>query len=298
MSRRRQNRGMGALTSSLFPQAVQPAVPSNTQSTLTNPITADQQQGPLVADSELKSTEFLATDSSTVDALTTTPDPGQADKRRAHRATHRRTPTFQVGAKLTELTNKFNARANEYVVVDHFCKHLGADPIQLVVCVIVVFFLLSLTGFGMAAISALFGFPYQVWSSYNAMKNIHATNGKPLDADLRWLIYWMCFGTFCSFEAILGQMLSWSMYYWLKIALLVFLTSSRFKGAELVYRHGLEPLFRTCEPKVNKAVAMIESLDVQSPWSKLDVMSANNNTAGSTNTRARQIEAPEEVTAS
>ena len=94
-----------------------------------------------------------------------------------------------------------------------------------------------LTVFGGAKLLVdLLGFVYPAYMSFKSMES-------SASEDTQWLTYWVVFSFFSITESIFGFVtLLIPMYFWLKIAIIVWMWYPATRGAQTIYEQLLRPV--------------------------------------------------------
>uniref|UniRef100_S4RZ21 Receptor expression-enhancing protein n=1 Tax=Petromyzon marinus TaxID=7757 RepID=S4RZ21_PETMA len=72
---------------------------------------------------------------------------------------------------------------------------------------------------------------------------------------VRWMMYWIVFALFTTFETFTDLLLSWiPFYYELKIALVVWLLSPYTKGSSVLYRKFVHPMLSSREQEIDEYI--------------------------------------------
>ncbi|XP_032806642.1 receptor expression-enhancing protein 1-like [Petromyzon marinus] len=95
----------------------------------------------------------------------------------------------------------------------------------------------------------MFGILYPAYSSYKAVRT------KNVREYVRWMMYWIVFALFTTFETFTDLLLSWiPFYYELKIALVVWLLSPYTKGSSVLYRKFVHPMLSSREQEIDEYI--------------------------------------------
>ena len=82
---------------------------------------------------------------------------------------------------------------------------------------------------------------------YPAFKSFEALESNNLDACQLWLTYWVCFSLMLLFDRLVGSLILKKIvpfYFFIKLALLLYLMHPTTKGAQQVYLYVIAPLLR------------------------------------------------------
>jgi len=102
--------------------------------------------------------------------------------------------------------------------------------------------------FGLSFISNVVGF-YPLYWSFKALRSPSTAD------DDFWLTYWVVYATFGLFESFIDGLFFWlPLYFLVKTAFLVYCFLPNTRGAEVVYKTVLAPLFARLESDVDGAV--------------------------------------------
>ena len=98
-----------------------------------------------------------------------------------------------------------------------------------------------------------------VYPMYASMKAIER---KRPDDDTLWLTYWIVY-----ISVLLGESMGFVFlipkYRFVKLCLIYYLISPRFKGAVTLYKSGIAPIFRKLSPSIDKTGDLIMKGDFQ-----------------------------------
>ncbi|KAL3078876.1 hypothetical protein niasHS_014658 [Heterodera schachtii] len=88
---------------------------------------------------------------------------------------------------------------------------------------------------------------YPVYRSYKAVRN------KDVKEYVKWMMYWIVFGIFCAGEAVADIFLAFwfPFYYELKIIFVFWLLSPWTRGASILYRNWVHPMFMKHEEEID-----------------------------------------------
>merc|ERR1712072_203095 len=98
-----------------------------------------------------------------------------------------------------------------------------------------------------------------VYPMYASMKAIER---KRPDDDTLWLTYWIVYISVLMSESI-GVVFWIPKYRFVKLCLIYYLISPRFKGAVTLYKSGIAPIFRKLSPSIDKTGDLIMKGDFQ-----------------------------------
>ena len=97
--------------------------------------------------------------------------------------------------------------------------------------------LLTVVG-GAKLLVDIVGFVYPAYMSFKSMDSAAVTGD-----DTQWLTYWVVFSFLTIFESVLGFLTALiPLYYWFKIAALVWMWHPSTRGAQTIYEQVLRPL--------------------------------------------------------
>ena len=102
-------------------------------------------------------------------------------------------------------------------------------------------FVLFISGFltfvgGAKLIVDLVGFVYPAYQSFKSMDS-------GSQDDTQWLTYWVVFSFMSIFESLFGVIVNLiPFYFWIKIAVIIWMYYPTTRGAEVIYEQGLRPL--------------------------------------------------------
>ena len=105
------------------------------------------------------------------------------------------------------------------------------------------------------------GVLYPVYASLKVLESQEEPDGEGKRAKLRqWLTYWSVYGVLSVVESFTSDRLP--LYYHLKLLLLLWLQSTRYKGAQRLYTEVLQPTLSKYMGKVDGIVARVHFLAV------------------------------------
>jgi receptor expression-enhancing protein 5/6 len=77
-----------------------------------------------------------------------------------------------------------------------------------------------------------------VYPAYMSFKSLEANNDES-----QWLTYWVVFSTYSILESFFSPVVGLiPFYFWIKIALIVYMYHPATKGSQMMYRQALRPL--------------------------------------------------------
>jgi len=125
----------------------------------------------------------------------------------------------------------------QYELLTKAEQKTGQPRSYLLLGTFIVLFVLITALFGVSFISNLFAF-YPLYSSFKALRS-------PLPEDDQfWLTYWVVFATLALFESLIDGVFFWlPFYYVIKVIFLIWCFHPDSKGALIVYKRILAPLF-------------------------------------------------------
>lgn len=136
--------------------------------------------------------------------------------------------------------------------------------------------------FGLSFISNVVGF-YPLYWSFKALRS-PGTND-----DEYWLTYWVVYATFGLFESLIDGIFFWlPLYFLVKTAFLVYCFLPQTRGAEVVYKNALAPLFARLEGDVDNAINSATSTTTTTSTTKTTAATAT--TGGTSKNRSRREE--------
>ena len=90
---------------------------------------------------------------------------------------------------------------------------------------------------------------------YPAYMTFKAVQGRDKNVHAQWLTYWIVNSYFIVLEIIGDNILSGiPLYYEIKIALLIWLVTPRFRGSEKIYRQVIHPYLTKYETDIDKSI--------------------------------------------
>jgi len=99
----------------------------------------------------------------------------------------------------------------------------------------------------------VFGTLYPAYRSYKAIKN------KDVREYVKWMMYWIIFALFTSFEAFADFFISWlPLYYEIKIVFIIWLLSPATKGSSILYRKFVHPRLQKHEKAIDKYISQAQ----------------------------------------
>lgn len=108
-----------------------------------------------------------------------------------------------------------------------------------------------------------FAFLYPAYQSFKAVRE-----NSP-EKHAQWLTYWIVNSYFIVFELLSDSFLSWiPFYHEVKLALLIWLVTPRFNGAEKIYKQVIHPYLLKYEESIDNNLAQTQKISSE----KLDLL--------------------------
>ena len=105
-----------------------------------------------------------------------------------------------------------------------------------------------------------------LYPAYQSFKAVRENNP---EKHAQWLTYWIVNSWFTVFELFGDSLLSWiPFYHELKVALLIWLVTPRFNGAEKIYKQVIHPYLVRYETDIDASISSIREQGA----GKLDVL--------------------------
>lgn len=99
------------------------------------------------------------------------------------------------------------------------------------------------------------------YNSYKSLRQKASTNR------LIWLRYWVVFGFYYAISTITDILFSWfPLYSFSKIVFLLWLSSSKASGAQIVFNFAVLPLLKNREPAIDKRIEDFKKQSVDYFW--------------------------------
>ncbi|ETW08332.1 hypothetical protein H310_00942 [Aphanomyces invadans] len=131
---------------------------------------------------------------------------------------------------------KITARLERYEQLKELEKQTGVDKFYIFVAIALLAGVLLFVVGGAHLISNLVGFVYPAYMSFKALNT--ETSGD----DTQWLTYWVVYSAFNLTEQITDTLLFWvPMYFFIKIAFLVWCYHPSTLGATTIYESLIKP---------------------------------------------------------
>ena len=156
-------------------------------------------------------------------------------------------PNFDWESFITEANNKVNS-------VPAFAKLgelLGVPALWAVsgIAAFIIGFLLF--GVGSQVICNLVGFLYPAFMSFKALEDGDEGDHR------QWLTYWVVFSCFNLAESFIDYILYWvPLFYIVKVFVLWWMFSDRFKGATVIYENLIAPFGRKYKEQIDQCVSV------------------------------------------
>jgi len=91
---------------------------------------------------------------------------------------------------------------------------------------------------------------------YPAYESIISIESKDKKDDVRWLVYWVVYSTFCIAEYFSDWLLFWvPFYYFYKSGLLIWCMHPNYNGSMFIYSHLIRPLFMKHQNKLTQLIS-------------------------------------------
>lgn len=101
-----------------------------------------------------------------------------------------------------------------------------------------------------SSLIVVFGIVNPVYSTYRSVRN------KTQQTRLLWLRYWVVFGLFYSLTCLTDYILFWLPFYnVLKILFVLWISSSKASGAQVVFSYALVPALKDYEKNLDRFVS-------------------------------------------
>jgi len=126
-------------------------------------------------------------------------------------------------------------------------KKTGVPKVYVAGGVAAVYFIGVLFNIGAAFLVNTVGFVIPGYYSLAALLTTTTTD------DVQWLTYWVVFSFFTVVENLINPAAWFSLYYFLKLAIVLWLGLPQFSGAQVVFRLFLRPTFAPYFPKESSA---------------------------------------------
>jgi receptor expression-enhancing protein 5/6 len=112
--------------------------------------------------------------------------------------------------------------------------------------IITIAILLLIQIFGLSFVSNLFAF-VPIYESYKALRSPEGSD------DEYWLTYWVVYGSLSLFESFIDGFFFWLPFYFIfKIVFLIWTYHPSSRGAHVIYKSVLEPIFVGVEKEVSE----------------------------------------------
>ncbi|CAK4067809.1 unnamed protein product [Aphanomyces euteiches] len=132
--------------------------------------------------------------------------------------------------------DKISQRLERYEQLKELEKQTGVDKFYIFAAGAVVAGILLFVVGGASLISNLVGFVYPAYMSFKALNTDSSTD------DTQWLTYWVVYSAFNLTEQITDTLLFWvPMYFFIKIAFLVWCYHPSTLGATTIYESLIKP---------------------------------------------------------
>jgi len=162
-------------------------------------------------------------------------------------------PTKDFVGQANELLDLLDRVLAKYPFAQQLQEKTKLRPAYFAVGAVVLVLLFVLFGFGAAAVCSLTGFVYPLYASFKAIK----TPGK--DDDTMWLTYWIVYAFFTFVESFTDVLLRWiPFYYVFKVVFLVWSFLPQTRGASIVYKRFIFPVFIKYERQIDADIATLE----------------------------------------
>jgi len=149
-------------------------------------------------------------------------------------------------SRVQEALEKYEERMrlNEYPILNHAHEATKQPRIYILLAAVAVAALVLIQLLGLSFISNLFAF-IPIYASFKALRSPEKED------DELWLTYWVVYGSLGLFESFFDTVLFWMpLYYFAKIALLIWAFHPNTRGAGVIYRTLLAPLFNLAQSEL------------------------------------------------
>lgn len=139
--------------------------------------------------------------------------------------------------RVQQYVNQLDKELSKYPALNNLEKSTSVPKAYAVIGVVTLYFFLIIFNLGGQLLTNIAGFAipgyYSLEALFTASKN----------DDTQWLTYWVVFSLFTVVESLVSVVYWFPFYYTFKFVFLLWLSLPSFKGAEVVFRSLIVPVF-------------------------------------------------------
>ncbi|ROW06036.1 hypothetical protein VMCG_04688 [Cytospora schulzeri] len=139
--------------------------------------------------------------------------------------------------KVQHYLGQLDKELSKYPALQNLEKQTSIPKTYGVIGVVTLYFFFIVFNLGGQLLTNLAGF---VIPGYYSMEALFSTSKAD---DTQWLTYWVVFSFFTVLESFLSVVYWFPFYYTFKFVFLLWLALPTFKGAEIIFRSFLQPMF-------------------------------------------------------
>ncbi|ROW02872.1 hypothetical protein VSDG_01651 [Cytospora chrysosperma] len=139
--------------------------------------------------------------------------------------------------KVQHYLGQLDRELSKYPTLQNIEKQTGVPKTYGVIGLVTLYFFFIVFNLGGQLLTNLAGF---VIPGYYSMEALFSTSKSD---DTQWLTYWVVFSFFTVLESFLSVVYWFPFYYTFKFVFLLWLAMPTFRGADLIFRSFLQPMF-------------------------------------------------------
>ncbi|KAK7749749.1 ER membrane protein DP1/Yop1 [Cytospora paraplurivora] len=139
--------------------------------------------------------------------------------------------------KVQHYLGQLDRELSKYPTLQNLEKQTGLPKTYGVIGLVTLYFFFIVFNLGGQLLTNLAGFVIPGYYSLDALFSASKAD------DTQWLTYWVVFSFFTVLESLLSVVYWFPFYYTFKFVFLLWLALPTFKGAELIFRSFIQPIF-------------------------------------------------------
>jgi len=139
--------------------------------------------------------------------------------------------------RVQQYIGQLDRELSKYPALNNLEKSTSVPKAYAVIGIVTLYFFLIVFNLGGQLLTNIAGFAIPGYYSLEALFTTNKTD------DTQWLTYWVVFALFTVIESLVSVVYWFPFYYTFKFVFLLWLALPSFKGAELVFRSFIVPVF-------------------------------------------------------
>jgi receptor expression-enhancing protein 5/6 len=133
--------------------------------------------------------------------------------------------------------SQLDKELSKYEVLNNFEKQAGVPKVYVILGLAGLYFFLVFFNLGGAFLVNFAGFILPGYYSLEALFSASKVD------DTQWLTYWVVYAFLNVFESLINAVYWFPFYYTFKFVFLLWLALPTFRGADLIFRSFMQPMF-------------------------------------------------------